>query len=75
MKNSAPNRFIWAHIFKNAPTSQGGTSPLRRPLRRASATTGADAPFSTSKNLPSPLWKSFRRLWRKYMIIYMFHPV
>ena len=26
MKNSAPNHFIWAHIFKKAPTSEGGTS-------------------------------------------------
>ena len=31
MKNSAPNHFIWAHIFKKAPTSEGGTSPLRHP--------------------------------------------
>ena len=31
MKNSPPNRFIWAHIFKKAPTSEGGTSPLRHP--------------------------------------------
>ena len=31
MKNSAPNHFIWAHIFKKAPPSEGGTSPLRHP--------------------------------------------
>ena len=28
-KNSAPNHFIWAHIFKKAPTSEGGCAPLR----------------------------------------------
>ena len=31
MKNSAPNRFIWAHILKKAPTSEGATSPFRHP--------------------------------------------
>ena len=31
MKNRAPNRFIWDYIFKKAPTSEGGTSPLRHP--------------------------------------------
>ena len=53
-KNSTPNRYIWAHIFKKAPTSEGGTSPSDTPLRRASATAGADAPLLTSKNLPPP---------------------
>ena len=51
MKNSAPSRFIWVHIFRKAPTSEGATSPLRR----ASATVGAGAPFLASKNLPPPL--------------------
>ena len=27
MKNSAQNRFIWAHIFKKAPTSEGAHPP------------------------------------------------
>ena len=54
MRNSEPNHFIWVHIFKKAPTSEGGTSPLRHPPGRASATAGADAPFFTSKNLPPP---------------------
>ena len=72
MKNSAPNRFIWAHIFKKAPTSEGGTSPSDTPLRRASGTAGADAPFFTSKILPPPHFENrsaaygYRdvRLWR-----------
>ena len=62
MTNSAPNRFIWVHIFQKAPTSEEHP-PSDTPLRHASATAGAGAPF-TSKNLPPPpLWKSFRRLW------------
>ena len=52
MKNSAPNRFIYDYIFKKATTSEGGTSPLRHPLRRATATARADAPFLTSKIWP-----------------------
>ena len=44
MKNSAPNRFIEDYIFQKAPTFEGGTSPLIHPLRRASATAGANAP-------------------------------
>ena len=31
MKNSAPNRFIWAHIFKKSSNFWGGHIPLRHP--------------------------------------------
>ena len=55
MKNSEPNRFIWAHIFKKAPTSEGAHPPSDTPLRRASVTAGADAPFWISQNLAPPL--------------------
>ena len=50
-ENSASNRFIWAHIFKKAPTSEGAHPPSDTPLRRESVTAGADALLLTSKNL------------------------
>ena len=53
MKNSAPNRFIYGYIFKKATTSEGAHSPSDTPpLRRATATARADAPFLTFKIWP-----------------------
>ena len=62
MKNSAPNRFIWAHIFKKAPTYEGCISPLRHPpAPRKRDGRRWRAIFDFQKYGP-PLWKSFRRL-------------
>ena len=61
MKNSASNRFIWAHIFKKAPTSKKLPPASRKRDGRHWCTI-----FYFQKSGPS-LWKSFLRLWSSCM--------
>ena len=59
MKNSAPNRFILSLHFQKNSNSWGDISPIRHPLRRASATADPVAPVLISANVPfstSTIW-------------------
>ena len=55
----APNRFIVDYIFKKL--QRRAHRPQTSPCKVQVATTGANAPFLTSKICCSPLWKPFRR--------------